>query len=177
MSAPWTEGRVYQVKLGSSFTKPGPSTFHTLQYSFKPASLENGGRGNIDFSGSQVSMEVTPTSGGVPVQFKGTCSDAKEGECVLIWEDGSFRLEKLASTAKALRAVSTTQRSATAKRPRTPGQRTPAIPRKAQSSSALLLDAEKESNNSKESKLLKDVEEELDEAGVDAELEGLLAAD
>lgn len=124
MSAPWSEGHVYSLKLGKSFRQRSGSSFHTLQFPFKPASLEGGAKGSIEMSGEKVSLEVTPTTGGTALQFKGTWHEAKEGECVLIWEEGVFRLEKLSSTAKALRQ-STATRGTSAKRQRTPGQRTP----------------------------------------------------
>lgn len=165
---------MYPVQLGPSFTKSAGS-FHTLQYSFKPASLEGGGKGSIEVSGSQVTVEATPNSGGAAVQFKGTWSDAKEGECVLIWEDGSFRLEKLSSTAKALRPISSGNATrAAAKRPRTPGQRTPSTSRKA---SLTRQQAQASATTESGEKEEEEEEEELDEARVDAELEDLLAAD
>ena len=166
MALPWSEARVYPVRVGKSFAKGGAS-LHTLQYGFKPASLEAGAKGVLDVSGAQLTIEATPASGGdTPVHFKGQWSEAKEGECVLIWDEDGFRLEKVASAAKALRPIAApTQR--TPKRPRTPGQRTPTTSRKSAS----------EKKGEKEKIEKQHEEEELDEARVDAELEDLLAAD
>lgn len=161
MAVPWSEARVYPVRLGDSFNKRRAASLHALQYAFKPASLESGAHGDIEVSGATVTVEATPAAaGGAPVQFKGSWAEAKEGECVLIWEDGAFRLEKLATAAKALRPVASAQRAT--KRPRTPGQRSGATKKKA----AAAAEGEGEGEG-----------EELDEARVDAELEDLLAAD
>ncbi|CAG2055736.1 unnamed protein product [Timema podura] len=93
--------RVYEVKLGTSFTGSKGSSFHTIRYDFKPASVDLNKMSTID-TGTNHQMTVTVPhldgAGTSHTVFKGSQRPYQK-ECVLIIDKttGEITLEKLSS--------------------------------------------------------------------------------
>ncbi|GLV38285.1 ELL-associated factor [Carabus blaptoides fortunei] len=125
---------VRQLKLGSSFTNPRSSSFHTIRYDFKPASVDINKMATVDVGNSnQVTVTVPHLDGaGIPqTLFKGSQRPYQK-ECVLIIDrvTGEISLEKLASNmqVKKTRAEAYKASSGSAHpsaRPQTPVDQTP----------------------------------------------------
>lgn len=91
---------VRELKLGSTFNSPKPRTsFHTLKYDFKPASIDLSKSATLDVSSNNqvtVTMPHLDTSGVPKAVFKGNQRNYTK-ECVLIIDKvtGEITLEKL----------------------------------------------------------------------------------
>lgn len=91
---------VRELKLGSTFNTPKPRTsFHTLKYDFKPASVDVNKTATLDVSSNNQVTVTMPhlNSSGVPkTVFKGNQRNYTK-ECVLIIDKvtGEITLEKL----------------------------------------------------------------------------------
>ncbi|KAJ8898448.1 hypothetical protein PR048_003808 [Dryococelus australis] len=91
----------YEVKLGNSFTNSRGSSFHTVKYDFKPASVDTSKMATVKVeSNHQVTVTVPHLDGaGVPhTVFKGS-ERPYQKECVLIIDKktGEITLEKLST--------------------------------------------------------------------------------
>lgn len=93
-------GEVHELKLGSTFNTPKPRTsFHTLKYDFKPASVDISKAATLDVSSNNqvtVTMPHLDSSGVPKTVFKGNQRNYTK-ECVLIIDKvtGEITLEKL----------------------------------------------------------------------------------
>lgn len=91
---------VRELKLGSTFNTPKPRTsFHTLKYDFKPASIDLSKTATLDVSSNNqvtVTMPHLDSSGVPKTVFKGNQRNYTK-ECVLIIDKvtGEITLEKL----------------------------------------------------------------------------------
>lgn len=91
---------VRELKLGSTFNSPKPRTsFHTLKYDFKPASIDLSKTATLDVSSNNqvtVTMPHLDSSGVPKTVFKGNQRNYTK-ECVLIIDKvtGEITLEKL----------------------------------------------------------------------------------
>lgn len=91
---------VRELKLGSTFNSPKPRTsFHTLKYDFKPASIDLSKSATLDVSSNNqvtVTMPHLDSSGVPKAVFKGNQRNYTK-ECVLIIDKvtGEITLEKL----------------------------------------------------------------------------------
>lgn len=92
--------KVHELKLGSTFTTSKPRTsFHTLKYDFKPASVDLSKVATLDVSSNNqvtVTMPHLESSGVPKTVFKGNQRNYTK-ECVLIIDKitGEITLEKL----------------------------------------------------------------------------------
>jgi len=115
----------HSVRLGDTFKagkRGNNSTFHTLQYGFKPASLS--AYGNLSksstskgSSNSQLEIEFPSLAGnekGQITYFRGPYQGAKEVECLFIFEgeEQGFVVEKLTGSVKGLKPHQGTKESA-----------------------------------------------------------------
>jgi len=109
------DGVVYPLVLGNTFLENSVEQFyHTLQYTFKPASIDTKKSSGVLRKNERGGLEVeiankTATKNGMneKVLFKGNYIPCKEIECILVFDKSanSFRLERLAGSGKALKAV------------------------------------------------------------------------
>jgi len=108
------DGVVYPLQLGNTFMEDSDQYYHTLQYNFKPASIDTKRSSGVLRKNEKGELEVeivnktTKNGGGnEKVVFKGNYAPSKEIECILVFEKAtnSFRLERLAGTGKSLKAV------------------------------------------------------------------------
>lgn len=91
----------HELKFGSSFMNSKSTSFHTLRYDFKPASVDANKRATVDVgSNHQVTVTVPhhDGSGTAHTVFKGSQQPYKK-ECVLIIDrdTGEITLEKLST--------------------------------------------------------------------------------
>uniref|UniRef100_T1JM59 Ell-associated factor Eaf n=1 Tax=Strigamia maritima TaxID=126957 RepID=T1JM59_STRMM len=90
---------VKKLRLGESFMKNGQSSFHTLRYDFKPASMDISKVATVDIGqGNQVTVTVPHIEGSGQTVFKGSKKPYTK-ECVLIIDHvtGEITLERLKS--------------------------------------------------------------------------------
>ncbi|XP_078271590.1 ELL-associated factor 1 [Rhinoraja longicauda] len=90
------------LKLGESFEKRPKSSFHTIRYDFKPASIDTSCEGELQVGkGDQVTITLPHIPGSTPPMtvFKGNKRPYQK-DCVLIinHDTGEFVLEKLSSS-------------------------------------------------------------------------------
>lgn len=90
------------LKLGESFEKRPKSSFHTIRYDFKPASIDTSCEGELQVGkGDEVTITLPHISGSTPPMtvFKGNKRPYQK-DCVLIinHDTGEFVLEKLSSS-------------------------------------------------------------------------------
>lgn len=106
--------------LGESFTKStGESRLVTMRYNFRsvhadrsqPAVLTEDGRG----PNAAVRIEWANSSavGDAVIPFNGIACDAAPTECVLLFENGCFRLERMRRTVKNLHRAHATSGAST----------------------------------------------------------------
>ncbi|XP_040574028.1 uncharacterized protein [Lepeophtheirus salmonis] len=93
-------GEVRELNIGSSFREN--STFHTIRYDFKPASVDPSKMGVLSVGGdsnSSVSVNVPHMNGTGNTHFGGHAKESNKRECILIFdaETGEFTLEKISS--------------------------------------------------------------------------------
>ncbi|CAB4068848.1 EAF [Lepeophtheirus salmonis] len=90
-------GEVRELNIGSSFREN--STFHTIRYDFKPASVDPSKMGVLSVGGdsnSSVSVNVPHMNGTGNTHFGGHAKESNKRECILIFdaETGEFTLGK-----------------------------------------------------------------------------------
>ncbi|KAK9815606.1 hypothetical protein WJX72_006660 [[Myrmecia] bisecta] len=107
MTAPET-GVDYPVKLGSTILgKRSSSTFCTLRYDFKPASLGRSKAGQLQLNGQQnkVALQLPPSSTSQgPLQFQGRHESSRDGlDAVAVFDGTSWNLELVGTLVKNLR--------------------------------------------------------------------------
>lgn len=90
------------LKLGESFEKRPKSSFHTIRYDFKPASIDTSCEGELQVGkGEEVTITLPHIPGSTPPMtvFKGNKRPYQK-DCVLIinHDTGDFMLEKLSSS-------------------------------------------------------------------------------
>lgn len=90
------------LKLGESFEKKPKSSFHTIRYDFKPASIDTSCEGELQVGkGDEVTITLPHIPGSTPPMtvFKGNKRPYQK-DCVLIinHDTGEFVLEKLSSS-------------------------------------------------------------------------------
>ncbi|TRY71264.1 hypothetical protein DNTS_006992 [Danionella cerebrum] len=90
------------LKLGDSFEKRPKSSFHTIRYDFKPASIDTSCEGELQVGkGDEVTITLPHIPGSTPPMtvFKGNKRPYQK-DCVLIinHDTGEFMLEKLSSS-------------------------------------------------------------------------------
>ncbi|KAK7157144.1 hypothetical protein R3I93_008576 [Phoxinus phoxinus] len=90
------------LKLGDSFEKRPKSSFHTIRYDFKPASIDTSCEGELQVGkGEEVTITLPHIPGSTPPMtvFKGNKKPYQK-DCVLIinHDTGEFVLEKLSSS-------------------------------------------------------------------------------
>lgn len=99
------DGVTYPVVIGGTFWDGDEDNYHTLQYSFKPASVDRSKEGLLRKNeGKGLEVEFANKSNET-VYFKGQYAPCKEVECILIFDskDNTFRLERLAGRALNLK--------------------------------------------------------------------------
>ncbi|XP_014343036.1 ELL-associated factor 1 [Latimeria chalumnae] len=100
-SNPPLDNEEHVLKLGESFEKRPKSSFHTIRYDFKPASIDTSCEGELQVGkGDEVSITLPHIPGSTPPMtvFKGNKRPYQK-DCVLIinHDTGEFVLEKLSS--------------------------------------------------------------------------------
>eukprot|EP01112_Ceratiomyxa_fruticulosa_P008063 TRINITY_DN2090_c0_g1_i1.p1 TRINITY_DN2090_c0_g1~~TRINITY_DN2090_c0_g1_i1.p1 ORF type:complete len:411 (+),score=114.38 TRINITY_DN2090_c0_g1_i1:573-1805(+) len=105
------DGVVYDIVLGDTFDQ-GEETkdsYHTAQYNFKPAGIDQTRPGIFrKYENGTLEIEYankTNTNKTDRVIFRGNYSASKDVECLLIFENGTLRLERIAGSGKSLKVV------------------------------------------------------------------------
>ncbi|KAG9345104.1 hypothetical protein AGOR_G00205810 [Albula goreensis] len=101
-SNPLLDKEEHVLKLGESFQKRPKSSFHTIRYDFKPASIDTTCQGELQVGkGDEVTITLPHIPGSTPPMtvFKGNKRPYQK-DCVLIMnhDTGEFKLEKLSSS-------------------------------------------------------------------------------
>ncbi|XP_056332200.1 ELL-associated factor 1 [Danio aesculapii] len=101
-SNPPLDKEEHVLKLGDSFEKRPKSSFHTIRYDFKPASIDTSCEGDLQVGkGDEVTITLPHIPGSTPPMtvFKGNKRPYQK-DCVLIinHDTGEFMLEKLSSS-------------------------------------------------------------------------------
>ncbi|XP_067305500.1 ELL-associated factor 1 [Pseudorasbora parva] len=101
-SNPPLDKEEHVLKLGDSFEKRPRSSFHTIRYDFKPASIDTSCEGELQVGkGEEVTITLPHIPGSTPPMtvFKGNKRPYQK-DCVLIinHDTGEFMLEKLSSS-------------------------------------------------------------------------------
>ncbi|KAJ8290835.1 hypothetical protein GJAV_G00018140 [Gymnothorax javanicus] len=99
---PLLDKEEHVLKLGESFQKRPKSSFHTIRYDFKPASIDTTCQGELQVGkGDEVTITLPHIPGSTPPMtvFKGNKRPYQK-DCVLIMnhDTGEFMLEKLSSS-------------------------------------------------------------------------------
>ncbi|XP_077577793.1 ELL-associated factor 1 [Stigmatopora nigra] len=99
---PLLDKEEHVLKLGESFEKRPKSSFHTIRYDFKPASIDTSCEGELHVGkGDEVTITLPHIPGSAPPMtvFKGNKRQYQK-DCVLIinHDTGAFVLEKLSSS-------------------------------------------------------------------------------
>ncbi|KAI9520179.1 chromatin modification- protein VID21 [Dissostichus eleginoides] len=99
---PLLDKEEHVLKLGESFEKRPKSSFHTIRYDFKPASIDTSCEGELQVGkGEEVTITLPHIPGSTPPMtvFKGNKRPYQK-DCVLIinHDTGEFMLEKLSSS-------------------------------------------------------------------------------
>ncbi|XP_030638386.1 ELL-associated factor 1 [Chanos chanos] len=101
-SNPLLDKEEHVLKLGESFEKRPKSSFHTIRYDFKPASIDTTCEGELQVGkGDEVTITLPHIPGSTPPMtvFKGNKRPYQK-DCVLIinHDTGEYMLEKLSSS-------------------------------------------------------------------------------
>ncbi|KAI4892488.1 hypothetical protein NFI96_027975 [Prochilodus magdalenae] len=101
-SNPLLDKEEHVLKLGESFEKRPKSSFHTIRYDFKPASIDTSCEGELQVGkGDEVTITLPHIPGSTPPMtvFKGNKRPYQK-DCVLIinHDTGEYMLEKLSSS-------------------------------------------------------------------------------
>ncbi|XP_028927164.1 ELL-associated factor 1 [Ornithorhynchus anatinus] len=101
-SNPLLDREEHGLKLGESFEKRPKSSFHTIRYDFKPASIDTNCEGELQVGkGDEVTITLPHIPGSTPPMtvFKGNKRPYQK-DCVLIinHDTGEYVLEKLSSS-------------------------------------------------------------------------------
>ncbi|XP_043822184.1 ELL-associated factor 1 [Dromiciops gliroides] len=99
---PLLDREEHGLKLGESFEKRPKSSFHTIRYDFKPASIDTSCEGELQVGkGDEVTITLPHIPGSTPPMtvFKGNKRPYQK-DCVLIinHDTGEYVLEKLSSS-------------------------------------------------------------------------------
>ncbi|KAJ7985512.1 hypothetical protein DPEC_G00352820 [Dallia pectoralis] len=99
---PLLDKEEHVLKLGDSFEKRPKSSFHTIRYDFKPASIDTTCEGDLQVGkGEEVTITLPHIPGSTPPMtvFKGNKRPYQK-DCVLIinHDTGEYMLEKLSSS-------------------------------------------------------------------------------
>uniref|UniRef100_A0A8C8EJX8 Transcription elongation factor Eaf N-terminal domain-containing protein n=3 Tax=Salmoninae TaxID=504568 RepID=A0A8C8EJX8_ONCTS len=99
---PLLDKEEHVLKLGESFEKRPKSSFHTIRYDFKPASIDTSCEGELQVGkGEEVTITLPHIPGSTPPMtvFKGNKRPYQK-DCVLIinHDTGEYMLEKLSSS-------------------------------------------------------------------------------
>uniref|UniRef100_A0A4W5LC63 ELL associated factor 1 n=1 Tax=Hucho hucho TaxID=62062 RepID=A0A4W5LC63_9TELE len=99
---PLLDKEEHVLKLGESFEKRPKSSFHTIRYDFKPASIDTSCEGELQVGkGDEVTITLPHIPGSTPPMtvFKGNKRPYQK-DCVLIinHDTGEYMLEKLSSS-------------------------------------------------------------------------------
>ena len=94
----------HEVTVGASFGKADAATHHTLRYSFKPTNVQWAKRGSLAIRGEGATLTMPSTSASGSLVFRGKVAPPKTSECVLIYRDGKYTLERLRSNVLHLKA-------------------------------------------------------------------------
>ncbi|XP_028836888.1 ELL-associated factor 1 [Denticeps clupeoides] len=99
---PHLDKEEHVLKLGESFEKRPKSSFHTIRYDFKPASIDTTCEGELQVGkGEEVTITLPHIPGSTPPMtvFKGNKRPYQK-DCVLIinHDTGEYMLEKLSSS-------------------------------------------------------------------------------
>ncbi|KAL3270545.1 hypothetical protein HHI36_021083 [Cryptolaemus montrouzieri] len=88
---------VRELKIGQSFTNPKSTSFHTIKYDFKPASVDKNKIATVDVGNNHQVTVTVPHLDGAGAVFKGSHRPYQK-ECVLVIDKltGEITLEKLA---------------------------------------------------------------------------------
>eukprot|EP00249_Psilotum_nudum_P012296 c23705_g1_i1 orf=75-1082(+) len=105
-TAPQTE-QWYPLTLGSTLKDQSATSFYSLRYEFKPASIDTSRPGSLHKSvENKVTVEFCNNQAGKPkVSFQGNSEDCKDLDAVLFFDGKSFRMERLHKAVKSLRHV------------------------------------------------------------------------
>ncbi|KAK2152150.1 hypothetical protein LSH36_338g01004 [Paralvinella palmiformis] len=95
------DGEVRELKLGSSFEKTAPVSYHSIRYDFKPASVDKSQMATVDIGESNSVTVTVPHiegSGVTNTVYKGNKRPSQK-ECILVidHQTGEVTLEKLTS--------------------------------------------------------------------------------
>ncbi|KAJ8354318.1 hypothetical protein SKAU_G00218850 [Synaphobranchus kaupii] len=127
-SNPLLDKEEHVLKLGESFQKRPKSSFHTIRYDFKPASIDTNCQGELQVGkGDEVTITLPHIPGSTPPMtvFKGNKRPYQK-DCVLIMnhDTGEFMLEKLSSSiqVKKTRAEGSSKIQARIEQQTTPPQ-------------------------------------------------------
>jgi len=103
------DGLMYSIVLGDTFHKSSETkdSFHTAQYSFKPAGVDSTRPGIFrKYENGTLEMEyANKTNKTDRVIFRGNYSASRDVECLLIFENGTLRLERIAGSGKSLKVI------------------------------------------------------------------------
>eukprot|EP00698_Gefionella_okellyi_P005775 TRINITY_DN15230_c0_g1_i1.p1 TRINITY_DN15230_c0_g1~~TRINITY_DN15230_c0_g1_i1.p1 ORF type:complete len:175 (+),score=22.54 TRINITY_DN15230_c0_g1_i1:79-603(+) len=106
---PPQNGVEYPLLLGNSFKKfTGREKYHTMRYDWKPKSIDASQPASFRrVDGPEVEIEFKSTSitQREPFLFKGIYADAKELDCVVIFDGTCFRLERTTGAMRGLRNI------------------------------------------------------------------------
>lgn len=91
-----TPGTSYDVELGDSFAHGGKG-HHTLRYSFKPAHVKWAERGKLSVRGDGVEVSMPAACKEGSIVFQGRAASAKTSECLLVYRNGQWTLERVGS--------------------------------------------------------------------------------
>ncbi|XP_077978389.1 ELL-associated factor 2-like isoform X2 [Glandiceps talaboti] len=117
-----SSNQVHELKLGSSFDKNAYSSFHTIRYDFKPASMDLTKEASLEvMKGNEISVTVPHIEGTNFTMFKGPQKKAQK-ECVLIIDNktGEITLERLSTTIQLKKQRLQGSSKTTSSRPLTP---------------------------------------------------------
>ncbi|KAF0032086.1 hypothetical protein F2P81_016641 [Scophthalmus maximus] len=119
---PLLDKEEHVLRLGESFEKRPKSSFHTIRYDFKPASIDTSCEGELQVGkGDEVTITLPHIPGSTPPMtvFKGNKRPYQK-DCVLIinHDTGEFVLEKLSSS---IQVKKTRQPSSQFRAPTKPG--------------------------------------------------------
>lgn len=95
------DGEVRELRLGSSFEKSAPVSYHSIRYDFKPASVDKSQMATVDIGESNSVTVTVPHIEGAGVTntiYKGNKRPSQK-ECILVidHQTGEITLEKLTS--------------------------------------------------------------------------------
>ncbi|EAL72800.1 hypothetical protein DDB_G0270900 [Dictyostelium discoideum AX4] len=98
----------YDVEIGPTMERDSDfvnnEQYHTLQYNLKPKSLDTS-KALIKMNQGSIHIQHNHTSTNEKFDFFGAYKPCKEMECLLIFENGVFRLERQISSSSVIRKL------------------------------------------------------------------------